>query len=180
MDTEEPRQPPHPPKLTIQSVLPPPEIEIKVPPQPPHPPGAWATLARKVTGVVEIIGDATDGFGIFVLSVLAVIVLPCLPVILEWIHISHVGNATKTITTAVLAAGFIFSAEHNVLRVIYAILFLAGFSLTLGTGPQSPVGIDNWDGTLLLAVALIHAAERFFWHVFLERPFPDWLKSSEE
>jgi hypothetical protein len=140
------------------------------------PNGIWRTFIKKVKGAIEIIGNASNSVGIFALSLIAMLVLPCLPLAIEWLHSSHIANGTKTVTAAVLSSGFLFSAEHYVYRSVYAVLFLGSLLLTFAVGPESPAGIERWDGTFLLVVALFHCSERLYWHVFLDRPFPDWVR----
>jgi len=43
------------------------------------------------------------------------------------------------------------------------------------TSPISVAAVQ-YAGTLLGAVALVHIAERLWWHVVWDRPFPDFLR----
>lgn len=114
-----------------------------------------------------------DRIGIWLLSVIATLALPCLPLCIEWLRTGDMKSDTMTLTAAVLAATFIFSAEHVLNLCVYILLFVVNLLFNTVVGPTSPAGIDAWTGTLLMSVTFFHAIERFWWHVVLDRPFPD-------
>ena len=135
--------------------------------------GAFCRRASKAT--FEIGKSAANNLGVWALSLIATLILPCLPLAVEYLHTSKVQPENITLTAAVMAAGFIFTAEHPLTLCAHVLLFLAGLLLGGNTGASSPVSIERWSGTLLVAVGLVHAIERFIWHGVLARPFPEGL-----
>jgi hypothetical protein len=140
------------------------------------PPSNWEWAWQKIRSASQIWLSAWRKLGIWGLSLIASLVLPGLPIGIEWLRTSHINSDTLYVTATVLAAAFIFSAEHAMTLCLYILLFLATLLLDTVTGPNSPVGLENYAGTLLGAVAFLHAAERFWWHVVLDRPFPDRMR----
>jgi hypothetical protein len=106
------------------------------------------------------------------MSVLGTLGLPCLPLVVERLRDGHVKDDSYFLTAAVLAATFIFTADHYVFRCIYILLFLINLLLDIVPG-QTARDLAHYSGTLLLSVALLHATERFWWHVVWDQPFPD-------
>lgn len=146
-------------------------------PEPPHAPGKLPAAFRKAKGFASLAGTASHGAGVFSFSLFATIFLPCLPLMIEWLRTSHITNSTVTLTATVLCAGFGFSAENYAMRTVYGVLFVVSLLLNVGVGPNSPVGIDRFDGAILLTVAFFHSAERAWWHLYLDKPFPDWVRT---
>jgi len=106
------------------------------------------------------------------MSVLACLALPCLPLVVELLKNGKIDQGNIVITTSILAATFIFTAGHRIAQVIYAILFVMTLLLDTVQGALAEQMVHNYSGTLLAAVALMHTSERFRWHVVLDRPFP--------
>lgn len=77
-------------------------------------------------------------------------------------------DETALLTAAVLSAGFLFSVEHVIYACVYIVLFFGSLLLDV-TGRTSTV----WSGWFLIIVASTHSIERFWWHVVLDRPFPE-------
>jgi hypothetical protein len=124
-------------------------------------------------GAGEVLGAALNGIGMWLLSVIATLVLPCLPLFIEWLKDGRIKPETIFVTAAILAATFAFTAEHVILFSAYLLFFLVNLLLDVTTGPSRPVALDHWAGILLAGVAILHAGERFWWHVVLDRSFPE-------
>jgi hypothetical protein len=115
-----------------------------------------------------------DGLSTWFFAVVAMLLVPCIPVLIDFLKNGVVSKDIYLVTSAVLAAGYFFAAEHNLLRGIYFLLFLITIILdTLTLNGDVAATVDKYAGLLLLAVAIAHSSERFWWHVVLERPFPD-------
>lgn len=146
--------------------------------------GGWQVvtsenLSKKVQQVFHLLKRYLDGLSTYALSLLATLLLPALPLPIEWLKTDHVEPESYLITVAVLAAGFGFSAEHNSYRAGYGLLFLTGLILDIvGKSGKVASQADGYAWVLLLAVAALHGSERFWWHVVLDRPFPDGLKGN--
>lgn len=110
--------------------------------------------------------------GILAWALFFTVAMPCLPLVIELL--AH-GSATPHsifLTAAVMSAAYLVSTEHPLPAVIYIVAFLLSLLFDTVRGPYSAT-IDQWAGSLLLAVALLHSAERISWHIVLNRPFPE-------
>ena len=89
-----------------------------------------------------------DGIGVWFLAIIATLLLPCLPLMVEWVRDGHIeATDTVCVTAAVLSATFIFTAEHRIYLGLYMILF--GVSILVDTvGASSPTGLYGYAGTL--------------------------------
>jgi hypothetical protein len=116
--------------------------------------------------------DSSDRVGTWLLSLLATLLLPCLPLVVEMLKNGHVDKGNVVITASVLAATFIFTAGHRIAMVFYVLLFVIALLLDTISGPLAEQMVRDYSGTLLVAVALLHTSERFHWHIVLDRPFP--------
>lgn len=115
-----------------------------------------------------------SGVGNLLMSTVFVIIIPCLPVFIEWIAKGEPGHETMAITAAVLAAAFGVTAEDNSYRSIYVLLFILAlvvYTLLLVGGKLSPM-LDGHVWVLLIATCALHMTERTWWHLILNRPFP--------
>ena len=135
---------------------------------------SYSRIRSKLRTAGEIAGTALTGAGVWLLSIIATLCLPCLPLFIEWIKTSHLKTDTVTLTAAVLAAGLIFTSEHVIYFSLYFMLFLVNLVINTSISPASPPGLDKWDSVLMLSIAILHASERFWWHVVLVRPFLLW------
>lgn len=114
--------------------------------------------------------------GVCLISISATLLLPCLPLMIEWLRDGHMKSDTISITATVLASALIFTTEHPLLFFAYLVLFIANFLLSTVGGPSAAAWLEHYAGTLLIAVCFLHACERFFWHCVLDRPFPDRVR----
>lgn len=135
-------------------------------------------LRTKIRTAIEYVGGTFDGTGVWVMSILATLALPCLPVAVEYIKSAKITDETFTVTSAVMSSAFIFTAESKWTQAVYASIFITSLLLNLGIGPHSPTNLSGWGGYLLISLLILHGTERFWWHVFLDRPFPDWIENS--
>jgi hypothetical protein len=120
-----------------------------------------------------------DVLAVWLMSVLLMLVVPSLPIAIEFLKTDAVGAASYLITGAVFSATFAVSAEHNIFRVLYILVFLTSLLLvTVTLNSQVAVMADHYAGILLLAVMILHATERFIWHVIQRRSFPEWLNKA--
>ena len=133
------------------------------------PTAPWRLWLRKIG---KSFGTALNPFGVWLMSVLGTLGLPCLPLLVERLRDSQIKNDSYFLTAAVLAASFIFTADHYVFRAIYILLFLINLLLDIVPGDTTK-DLAHWSGSLLVGVALLHATERFWWHIIWDRPFPD-------
>jgi hypothetical protein len=107
-------------------------------------------------------------------AVVFTIAVPCLPVIIEWYRTGDVRSDTYYLVAAVLAAAFAVSAERRAFFGLYVTSFVINLILDMVHGPFSGV-VDQWAGMLLAGVCVLHVSERAWWHIVLDRPFPDRL-----
>src|SRR3974390_3339765 len=125
--------------------------------------------------VLEIGSAGATRGGVWIMAVFATVAAPLLPIFLEFLKTGAVRSDSFFITAAVMAAAFAVSAEHILPRALYMASFVVNLILDVVRGPFS-ASIDAWAGTLLLSVALLHIAERAYWHLALDRPFPDYSR----
>ncbi len=133
----------------------------------------------------------SERFGTWFFAVVAVIIMPLLPLLVEAAKNNlEMKPENLFLTTAVLAVGFGFSSESNLFRASYALLFFFSIGLDFhsdnaGAAPAGSIVMavsnqNNWlfghPGYFLIAVCVLHAIERLHWHVGEKRKFPDWLK----
>lgn len=154
--------------------------------QPPRP-----TLRERLQRGGTVIGTASDGLGTWFLSLVLTVLVPCLPVIIDMFRASGLNGVSPgsyLVTAAVLAATYGCSAEHNFFRGLYTLMFLVSLLADAFTPPHAGVAADvqvslpvlaQYAWTILATIALLHAAERFWWHVVWDRPFPDFLRRSD-
>lgn len=87
-----------------------------------------------------------ERFGTWFLAVVAVIVMPLLPLLVEAARNNlEIRAENLLLTTAVLAVGFGFSSESNLFRASYALLFFFGLDfhadgVTTTAGSAVPTG----------------------------------------
>jgi hypothetical protein len=102
---------------------------------------------------------------------LAVIGVPCLPVLLRLLR-GQPPTEEYLLTSVILSATYFFGTVSWFYRFFYAALFSANALISasnVGTFPS----LVHSGGTLLIALAFLHAAERFGWHVVNDYPFPE-------
>ena len=75
-----------------------------------------------------------------------------------------------------MAAAFAVTSEHPPTLAAHLSFFVIGLAFDIAKTPSSPMTIDRWAGTLLIAVGSVHATERLFWQVVWSRSFPDGLQ----
>jgi hypothetical protein len=146
---------------------------------PPPSPSPNVPLRHRARTLGTIINRNTDGFGTWVLSIVLTIMVPCLPIGIEWLRTSKVAPDSFLITAAVLSALYACSAENNMFRAFYVLTFLVSlmvdaFSSNISSSPVEAAAAE-YAGTVLVAVVIAHATERLWWHVVWDRPFPDFL-----
>jgi hypothetical protein len=113
-----------------------------------------------------------DKLGIWLKSLGATLLLPCLPLVIEILKNGHADKGNVVITSSVLSATFIFTAGHSLPQFFYSIFFVITLLLDTVTGTLAEQLVRDYSGTLLASVALLHASERFRWHMVLDQPFP--------
>ena len=132
----------------------------------------WVRFCQRCKNTGALCRSASNKLGIWLFSILGTVAAPCLPVLIELLRNGFVQSGSFYITSAVMSAAFAVSAEHVLFRALYFALFVINLVFNNVTGPFSPQ-LDNWAGTLLFMVALLHAIERVWWHIVLDRPFPE-------
>lgn len=138
----------------------------------------WVTAKLAAAG--HLLSKAMDGIGTWLLSLLASLLIPAIPIWLELARSPHIARPeTLFVTGVILSGSFAFSAQHNLFRFLYIILGGINIFMDIVNNGSTPGVGDHYALYLLLGAALLHASERFWWHVILERPFPDmWVKTS--
>jgi hypothetical protein len=136
------------------------------------PQGLIAVAVRKTRFFGSVCASGLNRISVFAFAIMATIAFPCLPVFIEWYRTGSVKSDTYYITAAVLASAFAVSAEHIAFIGLYITSFVINLILDMVHGPFSAV-VDVWAGSVLAAVRGLHISERVWWHVFLDRPFPD-------
>jgi hypothetical protein len=104
----------------------------------------------------------------------------------------HVTTNAYFITAAVLSVNYGVTAEHNVYRGIYLLTFVLALVLdafgvanpsaaqhTSGAAASTGIVVTPYAPWLLLCVLSAHTAERFWWHVVWDQPFPDYLRKHQ-
>ena len=130
--------------------------------------------AHFARNALRIVGASLESVGTWMMSLLACVMLPCLPLIIGALKDGTVENESTLITAAVLAATFIFSASRQIIKALYILLFMSAVLFETIHGQFSQSILNGYAVTLLVAVTLLQAADRFWWHVALTRPFPDY------
>ncbi len=148
-------------------------------------------------------------FGVWILSIVCVIFLPCFPLLVEGYKTNwDIRRESVLLTAAVLAAGYLVSSRTNTPRAMYIVVFLVSVAYDFRPAPlTSPSGVGqlistvselsvanmaniglDWSWTivgwcgnhfqyvLLIIAIVVHAMERFSWHVVLDSKFPDWVR----
>ncbi len=113
--------------------------------------------AHFARNALRIVGASLESVGTWMMSLLACVMLPCLPLII-----------------GALKATFIFSASRQIIKALYILLFMSAVLFETIHSQFSQSILNGYAVTLLVAVALLQAADRFWWHVALTRPFPDY------
>ena len=132
-------------------------------------------ILDKCRRALEICSAGATRGGVWIMAVLATVAAPLLPILLEFLKTGAVRSDSFFITAAVMAAAFAVSAEHVLPRALYMASFVVNLILDIVRGPFS-ASMDAWAGTMLLSVASLHIAERAYWHLALDRPFPDYSR----
>jgi hypothetical protein len=134
----------------------------------------WNNGAKVGQIVNNFFSNLIDKISTWIFSIVATIVLPSIPIILDWLKYGEVKRDTFLITSMILSGTFLVISEHNLYRSLY-ILFLVvsiGFDISsLSKAAEDMAAV--YAGTLFIAIIVAHATERFWWHVVLDRPFPD-------
>jgi hypothetical protein len=141
-------------------------------------------------------------FATWAFAVVAVIVMPLLPLLVEMSKHNFVVQPDNLfLTAAVLAVGFGFSSESDLFRAAYTLIFFFSVGLdyhitdkpdntavaaivpaagiTDSPAPASSSLLFDHPGFFILAVCVIHAVERLSWHVGEKKKFPDFLNKGE-
>jgi hypothetical protein len=126
-----------------------------------------------VWDAIKIIYSSLNKVGTWLMSILACLLLPCLPIVIGGLRDGKLDRESMIITAAILAATFIFTAGHQILRVVYILLFISALLLDTIRSDFASVVMETYAGSLFLGVACLQAAERFWWHIALDRPFPE-------
>ncbi len=116
-----------------------------------------------------------DLIGVFLTSLVFVLVIPALPIILEYFkNKGHILKSDIYIVSIILASSFGISAEKSYSRVIYIGLILTSFVefYVTPSGITAP-RIEWHDFWAFIGICLLQMSERFWWHVVDEKPFPD-------
>jgi hypothetical protein len=148
---------------------------MNFPPTLPSP--SWASryaaaVAAKGRSVWVVCRTASTKGGVWLLSVIATVAAPCIPLLIELLRSGTVKSDSIYITAAVMSAAFAVSAEHALFLSLYIALFVINLIFDMVSGPFTTM-LDAWAGTLLGLIAALHATERVWWHIVLDRPFPD-------
>lgn len=135
-------------------------------------PPKWVVVRAKCKTGWAILGTASTKLGVWLLSVLALIGAPCLPLIIELLKTGSMRSDSIYITASVMCIGFVFMAENMLIRVVYMSLFALTLIFDIVSGPFSEE-LNSYAGLILIGVCVLHASERFYWHIGLDRPFPE-------
>jgi hypothetical protein len=115
----------------------------------------------------------------WIYSVVAVIVVPCFPIFVEFAKNNLVDKTTFVLTNAIFSGAFLFTAGNKLCRAIYFFMFVICviiYSMTVGDeaamNPNFAATLDKYAGWALLGVSVVQSAERFWWHVVEKRTFP--------
>ena len=95
--------------------------------------------------------------------------------LIEWLRTDAVTPETFYLIGVILSSSFLLSARHAWTRTAYGVLLAANLALDLVKG-KGAEHASHYAGYLLLSVMILHAVERFWWHVVEDAPFPDWKR----
>lgn len=132
----------------------------------------WVRTKTKCRNGWFFLGHASTRVGVWLLSLVALVGAPCLPLLIELLKIGTIGSNSIYITASVMCVGFVFMAENTLIRVVYIVLFSLTLIFNMVSGPYSPE-LNSWSSIILIGVCVLHASERAYWHVALDRPFPE-------
>lgn len=122
------------------------------------------------------LSEQSHRFGVCILSLIATLLIPCLPLFVEFLKSGAVREDNLTLTAAVLASVFIFTAGHMLYFCLYILLCIFSLLINLTAGPTSPDFVSGIGGSLLASVVILQASERIWWHMVMSRPFPEQLE----
>ncbi len=127
--------------------------------------------------------------GVWFFATVFIVVFPLIPIFVELAQSGEVKPETYLLTAAVLAVGYGFTSQEPFFWAFYGLIFLGSLAYDYNPAaiPPSPAwpeqlaGIEAWIThhlalIFVLLVAILHALERFIWHVVWDKLFPDWRK----
>jgi predicted Na+-dependent transporter len=132
----------------------------------------WQVCCQKGATSWSMAATASTRIGVWLMSILATVAAPCIPIFIEFLKNGTIKSDSIFITATVMSAAFAVSAEHVLWRALYFALFVVNLILDIVSGPFD-AQVASWAGTLLLSVASLHVMERAWWHIALNRPFPE-------
>ncbi|MBB3394187.1 MULTISPECIES: hypothetical protein [unclassified Rhizobium] len=145
--------------------------------------------------ILEFLLSVRRRLMVWLMSLMAIIVVPLLPLFVEFEkHAGLIKDESYYMTAAVLAAGFGFTSEGYGFRAGYIALFL--WCIVADYRPEQAeqavgaintvqaISTQSWifGHAALVAIiltVLLHAIERFAWHVVYDRRFPDYLEKGQ-
>jgi hypothetical protein len=129
--------------------------------------------AARVTNSRRLFSIAKEKIFLWLCTIGCVIALPCLPIPLEYMRTGKVSQDTLLIICVIISATYGLTAGSWFYKFFYWSIFAISciFDVTPETSPVVNIAHHGW--SLLAGLAALQAAERFNWHVFQDRPFPD-------
>jgi len=118
-------------------------------------------------------------FANFGVSFLIVILIPLIPIGLEWWLAGQITDRSLTITAAIYSVSTGTSSRYGfflILTVVISIIFAAcfGYILAIQTPPSH---CREASFATIFCMSFIHGLERFRVHVLLRQPFQPLFKS---
>lgn len=130
----------------------------------------WAARAGNARRLFNV---AKEKLFLWLCAVGCVVALPCLPIPLEYMRTGKVSQDTLLVISVILSATYGLTAGSWFYKFFYWAMFAVSvlFDVTPETSPVLNIARHGW--SLLGAIAALHSTERFNWHIFQDRPFPD-------
>jgi hypothetical protein len=123
----------------------------------------------------------SEPIGAWLYSLVGCVFAPCLPVIIDALQHGRASANVVFVTASVMSVGYLISAEHNLFRAFYSLTFIGSLLFgSIAAQTEAVTGFWNLPTFAIFTAAMLHSAERFWWHVVWDRPFPDclWRKAT--
>ena len=123
-------------------------------------------MAKKISGINE-------HWSAFILCILVHMLLPLLPLFIEWLLIDNISNTSYTITIAIYAMTIGASSTNSIIAILCIFIGII-FSVLYGATVSNPKLVFNIQLWSILGLAIIfvpHAVERYNRHVYEKQEF---------
>ncbi|CAI3111564.1 hypothetical protein KTH76_02220 [Acinetobacter baumannii] len=123
-------------------------------------------MAKKISGIDE-------HWTAFIICILVHMLLPLLPLFIEWLLIDKISNSSYTITIAIYAMTIGASSTNSIIAILcifIGIIFSVLYGATV-SNPKLVFDIQLWSIMALITIFVPHALERYNRHVYEKQAF---------